>query len=343
MSRKKSRKRNRRRVLLEHMEKRLPLAGHFAHNFLMPGDVNDDHLVTASDALAIINDVSRRAASDRGAAAESESVDTSIRSMYTDVNDDGHSTTLDALQVVNELTRQSESSGRSDAATAFLEGEGTARSRVELESEDNGKVELDVRLVDAPANQLYDVTIGGEVLGRIQTNDLGRGHLELEYGGNDPPVPAVLADANESTTVVIGNVDGDIVNGTFGTVGEISLSDSGSDGSSDQPSDGASDGSSDDLNDDSSDDDVVAAASSDDSSASSDDNSVSDSGDDGLSDADPDALSDAASDGSSDGLNDDSSDDDSSDDDSSDDDSSDDDSLDDLPAAVSAGGSVQGM
>ena len=106
MSKSKSRRRTiRRRILLEQMEMRLPLAVDIGHNLAMPADVNDDQMVTSRDALAIINHLRRTQL------AEAESVDASISDMYYDVNNDGLASAADALQVINQLGRESEDTG----------------------------------------------------------------------------------------------------------------------------------------------------------------------------------------------------------------------------------------
>jgi hypothetical protein len=245
------------------MEKRLPLAAHVGHNFLMPADVNDDHLVTAVDALAIINTVSRQAEAERGSAGpESESVDASLRDMFVDVNDDGRATAVDALRVVNYLARESESADDRSDATEYLVGEDGVRAKFELQVRGSGQAELEVRLDGAPADGSFDVVIGGETVGQIQTDAQGRGKLELKYGGNNPELPDPLASADALTPVSIGT----IVHGALGSLGEMETGDDVSDGMSDGDPDGMSDGDP-----------------------------------DGMSDGGPDGMSDGAADGMSDG------------------------------------------
>lgn len=301
----------RRRSLLELMEPRLPLAGAIGHNFLMPGDVNNDQTVKASDALAIINVLAQQSGDVSGA---TEAVDASLTSMFYDVNDDGQTSASDALRVINEIARE----GGSSDASEFFAGEAGAQVRIEFELKGAGFAELEIRLVDAPADAIYGVTVGGDTLGQIQTNDQGRGKLELKFGGSRRPLPDVLAGADATTPVAIG----DIVSGTLGSLGEIGSSDGGSDGLSDGNSDASSDGSSDGLSDASSDgmSDATSDSGSDNiatlpesiavSSASSSGGSSladgstdggTDGGIDGESDGSPDASSDASTDGGSDG------------------------------------------
>ncbi len=273
----------RRNALLEQMEKRLPLAADAGHNFLLPGDVNNDHLVKATDALAIINFLSKQTQSAQGESVDAESVDASIRSMFYDVNDDGNATAGDAIRVINELAREGESAG----AAELLVGETGAHARIELQLKDGGLAELEVRVADAPASQSFDVVVGGEIIGQIQTNDQGRGKLELKFGGNHPELPAVLANADASTPVAIG----DFISGTLGSLGEVQSHDGGNDGPSD-----------DSVDDDGVDDDGVdeLESSTDDSSSSALSDGNSDDPSDELSDGQGDAASDASTDGGSD-------------------------------------------
>ncbi len=232
MKRQRPRKREiRRRVLLEQMEKRIPLAADVGHNFLMPGDVNDDHFVKSSDALAIMNMLRQQYE------ADTDAVDASLLELFCDVNDDGKASARDAIQVINQLDVQREST----AASTLLEADGVVRARIELEVKGNGNAEFEVRLTGAPANQALDVKVDGETLGQIQTDNQGRGKLELKYGGSNPEIPAVLANANAATPVEIG----DVVTGTLGSLGELEMSDGGSDGLSDAASDAISDANSD--------------------------------------------------------------------------------------------------
>jgi hypothetical protein len=297
----------RRRALLESMEMRLPLAVDVGHNFLMPADVNNDQMVKASDALAIINVLAQRADATRTDSVDSGSIDASIAELFYDVNDDGRTTSGDAIRVVNQLARQAESEGSAE----FLNGDDSARARIELELKGNGRAEFEVRLRDASPNQSYDVLVAGEVLGQISTDDRGRGELELHYGGAGPEIPDVLASADAETPIVIG----DVVSGTLGSLGEIEASDGGSDGQSDGSSDGQtdalSDGQSDALSDAESDATTdggadaplssSASTAGNDSGSSSLSDGDSDGGIDGSSDGQSDALSDAQSDATTDG------------------------------------------
>lgn len=109
-----------------------------------------------------------------------------------------------------------------------LAGEGATRARIELERKGNDESKMEVRLTGAPANESFDVVVGGQTLGLIHTDSKGRGELEIQYGGERPELPEVLAAADWATTVSIG----DLVSGTLGSLGEMQSSDGGSDDSS---------------------------------------------------------------------------------------------------------------
>ncbi len=91
----------------ETIQAKLP---HAWQNFLRPSDVNDDGQVSASDALRIINELSRRVFSD----PETQQLDDPIGvdawpDVYFDQSGDDLVTAVDALRVINELARQSRS------------------------------------------------------------------------------------------------------------------------------------------------------------------------------------------------------------------------------------------
>ncbi len=138
------RKKLRRHSLLEQMEARLPLAGDVGHNFLMPGDVNNDQAVSAGDALAIINMLANQR-HDHRAAPEGEAVDATFAAMFYDVNDDGQTSASDALRVINEMA----SARESHESVEWLVGESGARAKIELEFEGADRAQLEVRLSGA--------------------------------------------------------------------------------------------------------------------------------------------------------------------------------------------------
>ena len=75
------------------------------HNKAMPADVNDDGVVTAIDALHIINRLSR-------GGGEGETV--SASKYYIDVNGDNRFTAGDALRVINQLSKMSATRAQSE-------------------------------------------------------------------------------------------------------------------------------------------------------------------------------------------------------------------------------------
>lgn len=76
------------------------------HNAVFPADVNNDNLVTAIDALLIINEMSRRdAAGEPGSASGGGSTN------FVDVNGDGYVTAIDALRVINYLNEHTGPAG----------------------------------------------------------------------------------------------------------------------------------------------------------------------------------------------------------------------------------------
>ncbi|TWT74904.1 Ig-like domain-containing protein [Allorhodopirellula solitaria] len=90
------------------------------HNASLPTDVNDDNLVTAIDALIVINAMTRLEAAGEQAASDNGS-------FYPDVNGDGFITAVDALQVINQLNQSTQSANEPvvpqavDAATPETE------------------------------------------------------------------------------------------------------------------------------------------------------------------------------------------------------------------------------
>lgn len=68
------------------------------HNAFLPADVNGDNLVTAIDALIVINAMSRMEAAGEQPASDG-------KHFYLDVNGDGLVTSIDALQVINHLNK----------------------------------------------------------------------------------------------------------------------------------------------------------------------------------------------------------------------------------------------
>jgi Dockerin type I domain len=87
----------------EKIEAQLP---HAWQNLLRAGDVNNDGVVSASDALRIINELGRRDFSDSSTQALLDPLTVSSwPGVYFDHNGDDRVTALDALRVINDLTR----------------------------------------------------------------------------------------------------------------------------------------------------------------------------------------------------------------------------------------------
>ncbi|WP_404310404.1 Ig-like domain-containing protein [Neorhodopirellula lusitana] len=85
-------------------------SGEPLHNNAIPADVNGDNLVTAIDALLVINEMSRMH-------AEGESASASVaRPYYHDVNGDGYVSAIDALRVINQLNTSNVASSEPLAA-----------------------------------------------------------------------------------------------------------------------------------------------------------------------------------------------------------------------------------
>ena len=125
-----------RRLSNETLEKRELLAGDIGlvanHNYWNPYDVNDDLRISASDALGIINHMSR------GGEGEQQHGQSD---MFYDVNGDGNTTAADALGVINALGR-----GEGEEIGDLIELSVTARddNDVALPVDANGVVTVDV-------------------------------------------------------------------------------------------------------------------------------------------------------------------------------------------------------
>ncbi|MDA8743876.1 dockerin type I domain-containing protein [Rubripirellula amarantea] len=98
----------RRRALAENLETRQLLAANIFHNELLPEDVNEDGVVSALDALTIINQMNRQSANGSGQGVQSGNDFNREPGRMTDVNNDGRDSALDALMVINRLSREQE-------------------------------------------------------------------------------------------------------------------------------------------------------------------------------------------------------------------------------------------
>lgn len=103
------------------------------HNFLRPGDINNDGSITAADSLRIINETSRRDFSD----ADGNLVDPAgldqWPNAYFDHNNDGRVSALDALRVINDIARLEEDG----AAEEIIVSIGNSRSDSAISAESN--------------------------------------------------------------------------------------------------------------------------------------------------------------------------------------------------------------
>ncbi len=101
---KRSRRPRSRRLAAESLERRQMLAGDVCmHNLDMPTDVNGDGHVTSSDALAVVNHMTRL----RSAEGDSPAVPT-VTPKMVDVDNNGDVTARDALMVINDLRIEAE-------------------------------------------------------------------------------------------------------------------------------------------------------------------------------------------------------------------------------------------
>ena len=132
------------------------------HNASMPADVNDDNLITAIDALIIINSMTR-------VESEGEDVASDARHYFLDVNGDGFVTSVDALQVINQLNKSTGSSGEPVVAQAVVpqssEGTATVADPVaESAVTDHVISEISGRDVDAgPVTQSHETGVSSPV------------------------------------------------------------------------------------------------------------------------------------------------------------------------------------
>ncbi len=101
-------------------------------NFLRHGDVNNDGVVTAVDALRIINELGRRTFSDPQTRVLRDATTVfPFPGIYFDHNGDGRASALDALRVINDLARQS-LGGNSEQAEQITAGRGSVTAAADL-------------------------------------------------------------------------------------------------------------------------------------------------------------------------------------------------------------------
>ncbi|TWU44251.1 peroxidase [Novipirellula aureliae] len=178
----------RRRLRAESLEARQLLAANIFHNDVVPEDVNEDGVVSAIDALTIINRLSY--ASQRGAIDDGGLLQRGPGEM-TDVNNDGVDSPLDALMVINRLSRD-RGRFRSPDSGNHHDIDLPADDRDELPSELPTETPLsglptEYRSIDGSANNLENTELGtvGTQLIRVADNDYADGISEP--AGEDRP------------------------------------------------------------------------------------------------------------------------------------------------------------
>ncbi|WP_390622149.1 dockerin type I domain-containing protein [Roseiconus lacunae] len=136
----------RRCLRAETLDKRQLLAANIFHNESMPEDVNEDGVVSAIDALTVINQLSLQ---EQGSERSDGDTDLdAMRGRRTDVNDDGRSSAMDALMVINRLHRDRDGNRPvvERPADENQADEKPADENVESETDDVSDEETDVVL-----------------------------------------------------------------------------------------------------------------------------------------------------------------------------------------------------
>ncbi len=128
-----------RRLRAESLETRMLLAEIFLHNPLNAEDVNADGIVSAMDALNIINAMARRSQSDGR--------------MFTDVNNDGQRTASDALRIINRI-------GRDRAAESDRELDPLSKLNRDDPNSVDTSFPYEVRTLDGTGNNVDHPTLG---------------------------------------------------------------------------------------------------------------------------------------------------------------------------------------
>ncbi|TWU47664.1 peroxidase family protein [Rubripirellula reticaptiva] len=144
------RKSQHRRSRAENLETRQLLAANLFHNELMPEDVNEDGVVSALDALAIINQMSRQSADGNTASTDSATDTQPSRGRMTDVNNDGRNSSLDALMVINRIARDR---GRLNTPSDRPPNDQTPTDETDAEA-------AEVRSIDGTGNNVENPELG---------------------------------------------------------------------------------------------------------------------------------------------------------------------------------------
>ncbi|MEZ6137856.1 MAG: peroxidase family protein [Pirellulaceae bacterium] len=167
--------RHRRRLHTELLETRQLLAadlGPSQHNVFLPEDVNDDGIVSAVDALMVVNSINDVPATD----------DLS----FIDVSNDGIRSPLDALLVINRLNRDNQL--RRDQMR------GRDPLRDDPATDTIPDMPAEIRSIDGTGNNLDDNALGaaGTQLLRIAEADYGDGISST--AGEDRPSPREISN-----------------------------------------------------------------------------------------------------------------------------------------------------
>lgn len=178
----------------EALESRQLLAANLFHNELLPEDVNEDGLVSALDALTIINEVSRQSA--EGETRNGQDVGEPRergRGRMTDVNNDGRDSVLDALMVINRLDRdpgrfgQPNGNGGQPGNPTDGPTDGNTDDGGDTPGNESSDETAEVRSIDGTGNNLETPELGSadtELL-RVAENDYADGISEP--AGEDRP------------------------------------------------------------------------------------------------------------------------------------------------------------
>ncbi len=167
------------------------------HNLFAPLDVNDDSNVTPSDALMVINHLNK---ADR-------SLQDPATAGFIDVTDDGIVTPTDALQVINSLNRRDGNTTLASSGWTKVEGNGNERVGVKVTRNDDGSVDLEVRVQNADSNDSHPVFLQDKLIGTVQTDARGRGVLKLDANTDlANRLPEILLDGQPAATLVVDSV-----------------------------------------------------------------------------------------------------------------------------------------
>ncbi|MEM9827449.1 MAG: dockerin type I domain-containing protein [Planctomycetota bacterium] len=161
-----------RRLRAQSLESRHMLAGDTGHNFVNPGDVNDDGSISQLDALTVINAIRRARASDA-----SDDVSRTEDS-FVDVNDDGVTSPGDALNVLNTLRREQRGTNEESVVLQTTTSEGIRIGLVSRGSSDD----FEFRIQGADPDRAYRLWMNDQVLGQLTTDSLGRSKINLISG-----------------------------------------------------------------------------------------------------------------------------------------------------------------